>query len=464
MATVYFAVRGDSLNARHSKAGKIPSTFYSATSGQPSVIASTALTGQIGSGVIDCVGAGGVTRGLVYPGRTNLPASNDYSVLIRCGAATWASSVNLFSIQNGNGGTQGVSSLFLSGTNSWRINLAGATANVTTNTSIATFSPSTTAFMDVLITYQISGSNVLIKLYIDGTLRANTSFGATNLDNPRDVNFRNIISLAATNSHTTSTIYINEFVIFDGVVDPSNVTLESGSGALNGSARTSFVAATAFDGLENTDPGIANVREGTSYTQAGLALTGTLPVGDTTNPGASNVKEGVEYSIDGVEFTGTLPYYDFSTNEAEMIATITDNLKIAVGGALGSDYTEIKHVTDVTKNVWKGSSKRYGVRPLDSTEAPGVLGYHTQLHTFEILVTDSYTATGLGDSEYQNKVKSLQDKLFDIYPAIVRNRAGSPTMIVSIDNFTMSQPEDLERDEVVVQRATVSIRYRQSIN
>jgi hypothetical protein len=70
---------------------------------------------------------------------------------------------------------------------------------------------------------------------------------------------------------------VDELCIWDWVIDPTSIALESGTGSLNGAARSSLVASTAFDGSLYTDPGIANVKSGESYTFAGVNQTGTEP-------------------------------------------------------------------------------------------------------------------------------------------------------------------------------------------
>ncbi len=70
---------------------------------------------------------------------------------------------------------------------------------------------------------------------------------------------------------------LNEAVFWDGVETPSTY-----------GARTDFITASAFEGYSRTDPGVANVRNGTAYTYAGVALTGTAVI-----PTLANTKTGV---------------------------------------------------------------------------------------------------------------------------------------------------------------------------
>lgn len=68
---------------------------------------------------------------------------------------------------------------------------------------------------------------------------------------------------------------IDEVVIWDTAIDPTAVTLESGSGSLNGTARTSLVNVSAFDGQLSSNPGATNVNLNTTYAIAGVNYTGS---------------------------------------------------------------------------------------------------------------------------------------------------------------------------------------------
>lgn len=63
--------------------------------------------------------------------------------------------------------------------------------------------------------------------------------------------------------------------------------------------RTEWLSVADFDGTSYSDPGVANVRSGTSYTQAGVSLTGTASI-----PAASDVKTGVAVGSTTGSYTG----------------------------------------------------------------------------------------------------------------------------------------------------------------
>jgi hypothetical protein len=54
------------------------------------------------------------------------------------------------------------------------------------------------------------------------------------------------------NAFNQTRIKVNEFVIWDDIIDPTNVALVGGNGSLNGSSRTNFVSVTNTTGSGNT--------------------------------------------------------------------------------------------------------------------------------------------------------------------------------------------------------------------
>ena len=56
----------------------------------------------------------------------------------------------------------------------------------------------------------------------------------------------------------------------------------------------------------SVDPGVGNVREGTSYEITGVPKTGTLHLPVSVDPGVINVRLGLSYLINDVTYVGTL--------------------------------------------------------------------------------------------------------------------------------------------------------------
>lgn len=149
----------------------------------------------------------------------------------------------------------------------------GSFGNWTTNVS--------GTWYDIVVTWDGTTTASAVKCYIDGvsfgslTAAAALSASWTNL-------YRRALMVGLTPTATASSGKLNELVIWDSVIDPTaNVDLESGVGLLNGASRTSLVSdvagatLTSFEGINSTDPGIANVKTGTGYIINGISYTGT---------------------------------------------------------------------------------------------------------------------------------------------------------------------------------------------
>lgn len=116
------------------------------------------------------------------------------------------------------------------------------------------------------------------------------------------------------NSHPVTGGFANieEMVIWNEVIDPTNITLVTPGGTtstgqtLNGPTRTGWVDVKQFEKFSSSDPGAANVSDGTNYVIQGTTYTGSLAT--TTDPGAANVLSGTAYLVNGVTTTGT--YHD----------------------------------------------------------------------------------------------------------------------------------------------------------
>jgi hypothetical protein len=65
----------------------------------------------------------------------------------------------------------------------------------------------------------------------------------------------------------------------------------------------------------------------------------------------------------------------------------------------------------------------------------------------------------MGDASEQAKGPILQDLLFDVYRDLINTRAGSPSFVINVENFSTNQPETIDDSGVVV-RAQFNIKYR----
>lgn len=307
--TVCFAVRGDSLTARYAPGGGAPGQVGTVS------LVTTSGTGIIGSGYIDMSASYG-SKGLYWPaGNGNFPTSNKVSMLFRVaiiGSNTLSNSLG------GLGFVQQIGTLMAGfQSNTLYLDAEGLTGGDIGLLNNA-FTPTLGRFYDVVYTFDMTSTSNpnAIQIYVDGVLLnwnniTAPAWGA----GPRTNLNAYTINLGMCPAFINTRLQVNEFVIWDGIIDPT-----SGGLNLNGQSRSSFVACSSFDGTVNVDPGQANVRNGQAYTIAGVAKTGTLAVptasqvlsgvavdagtGNVQLPAASDVKVGTTFGASGGS-TGT---------------------------------------------------------------------------------------------------------------------------------------------------------------
>lgn len=262
MAAVAFAVRGDSLTARYAPGGATPGNI----NGVSQVNASG--TGIIGAGYLDLSSTLAI-RALAWPAAGNWPSSNKISVLTRAAiVGSNAASNGLFGL-----GWHAQIGTCMTGFQS--NTLYGDVEHLSTGADIGlingSWTPTLGQYYDIVYLFDMTSTAAgSLKIYVDGTLindNANTGTWST----PRTNLSGYIINLGSNPAFLNTRIKVNEFVIWDGIIDPT-----AGGLNLNGQSRSSFISCSAFDGTTNVDPGVANVRSGTAYTIGGNSLTGTL--------------------------------------------------------------------------------------------------------------------------------------------------------------------------------------------
>lgn len=149
---------------------------------------------------------------------------------------------------------------------------SGASATLLFNN--AAWAPSTGVWYDVVFVWDGVTTTNGVVVYIDAVALATLSPSA-GWETPFPAGNHNLLTLGIAASQASARWCIEEVNVWDEVIDPTAVALVSGTGALDGAARTSLVAGTAFEGGAQSDPGIANVKSGTGYTINGVSLTGT---------------------------------------------------------------------------------------------------------------------------------------------------------------------------------------------
>lgn len=148
-----------------------------------------------------------------------------------------------------------------------------------------------------------------------------------------------------------------------------------------------------------------------------------------------------------------------STNAVTIIAST----KVRIAAVLGASYSELAYSNDITKNSFKGNFKRYGLLSKEAVEISSVTRYVTLEQTFELILTDSYINQAMSDAQEIAKGPVLQDLAFDIYRDLINTKAGSASIVVSVNDSEYLAPETLVEDNVVVVRARFKIKFRNAI-
>jgi hypothetical protein len=335
--TQKFVLRGNSLTAyKHSGAGKTATLL---TASVPAVLADAAA---IGGQVLNFAPGGGTQRSTCYPGFSNSTLTGQISILCRFAVdysgtpsanvpimdlngpkmfSSSAACVKGFQIYHSSAGH-----LIGNTTN------LGGTSVIPNNSDLGAWSPVAGQYYDFVWTWNGSITASSWKLYIDGVLFATANPAQLWVNG--DGGHVSIGFGYTYNQVLQSAQKINEYVLWDSVIDPT-----SGGLNLNGSTRASFVTITGtLDPTNSTDPGIHEVSTGTAYIINGVSLTG-----DSDEPAQSDVRFGVQY--------------DNNTKTGALVTPALSDVKTGVAGDGGTGtYDGSDRWTDVgIANVRSGS-------------------------------------------------------------------------------------------------------------
>lgn len=291
---IVFAVRADNANfaARYSSNSTAVQTVMGTITHD---VDATAINGYN----YNLAQSGSAGRCLAWPFRGCL-TTKEISVLLR---AKISSTALQGFWQIGQACGHNVNNMMLYTTsNLWALLAYSSTWNIGVKAS--TFSGGgnlvTGAWCDIVITWDGTNAANALKLWIDGV----NVTSETMTNQWVAPTFHDTVSVGGVTTSTPFAHFVfEEFVIWNEVIDPTAVTLDSGSGSLNGPSRTSLVTVSALNGGSYTDPGEANVKSGESYTYAGAAKTGTYSA-SCDYPSEANVRNGTSFGSGA--YTGTL--------------------------------------------------------------------------------------------------------------------------------------------------------------
>lgn len=277
-----FHLRGDSLNAYVSQSGKTPAQFLSDSGTSAVATQASADTGAFGGSVIAKSSTTKV-RSLAFPGFNNVSMAG-FSVLMRLvprftGAPAFATGLAYFEGLGPGAATQG---LALGVTTGGNLNVVLKDKYGTNYFNGSTVSGYTSyvsgTAVDLLAVWDGTTSN--LTFYVNGTSigTITPSAGSPAVDKK----LIGILNVGMSTNGVLGNYDINEFAIWSQALSGADITALS--------ARSAFIASTAFDGQNYTDPGIDNVRNGVAYTIAGVVMSGDLVV-----PSTADVRTGVTF-------------------------------------------------------------------------------------------------------------------------------------------------------------------------
>ena len=144
------------------------------------------------------------------------------------------------------------------------------------------------------------------------------------------------------------------------------------------------------------------------------------------------------------------------------VTDLTSGIKTRVIAVLGSGYSELSNVIDVSDNNFKGASNRYGVvaGDINQTEASGVLGSYTVSQDFVVKITDRYRSNQAGDSDQRETMESLLEKCLLVYKDLVGSKAGSPATVLNVLDGMRVENTYHEDDNVAEATMYLQILYR----
>lgn len=147
----------------------------------------------------------------------------------------------------------------------------------------------------------------------------------------------------------------------------------------------------------------------------------------------------------------------------DLMNDITTAMKSEIAAELGASYKELAYVENVQKNNFRTGNDRYGVRALQGAQVPGVTKNVTFIQEFEVILTKGYIESSVDDTLQVSKAYDNRENLLDIYKRLVNNRVGLPATVLNVFDLIIGEPEYLEQDKIVIQRATMNITYRFSL-
>lgn len=148
---------------------------------------------------------------------------------------------------------------------------------------------------------------------------------------------------------------------------------------------------------------------------------------------------------------------------ANLVEQIVNAFESSMATELGATYSELKYKQDVEKNNFKTNNKRYGVLPLGYSQADGVVKSFTAEQVFQVILTHGYV-NKTDSTNQESKTFLLFDKMSEVYKLAMLKKLGISSVILSVSDLSVDDPEYLEDNDLIVLRGNFTIKYRESLD
>ena len=147
---------------------------------------------------------------------------------------------------------------------------------------------------------------------------------------------------------------------------------------------------------------------------------------------------------------------------ANVVEQIFDALTAQCATTLGAEWKSLKRVFDPRGGDFRSIEQAYGVRHGEARSAAGVTGVYTLDHAFEVVLVKRVVERKDSDDATQEVFNTLYNKADDLLRAMISARLGLASVILTIDNPSLSTPELMENGAAVLVLG-VNIKYRKAI-
>lgn len=244
---ITFAVRGDNMVPRYNNG--FPEFGLRGATKPEVAVDGTA----IGGSSIDCDTGFVGNIGIHYQGIGNWPTTPTCSVLVRIKTASLTGGLGLFNSGGSCRQNAGQLSAYINGSD-FRVYMRNRNGSLGINNgTISSHGMSLNTWHDLVFTFTGDTTASGFNAYVDGSLVG--SLTSTRFwDNPREPVYQGL-SVCLSENVQNGQFNLNEFVVWDEIIDPTSVGLTSGSGSLNGASRSAFVDVARYDAAASIDRG-----------------------------------------------------------------------------------------------------------------------------------------------------------------------------------------------------------------